>query len=219
MRTRLFHASQRRPARAMTGRWPRQAIAVDSFNRADSGTVGASELVGWEAGVEAARTWAEDNGTWAIASNKCVLQDGTLGRNLFDHGTADVWLEAVLQTDETSSAQGFSVRHDDGDNEWRAVLVPTGTNRLRLAKVVATVLTLVLDITVSVAVDTDYLLTCIARGSNWYLSLRNPTTGVVLASGRAVDSFNSTFTTHGLLGNVSSPSATQYDRYLARHAY
>ena len=111
-----------------------QALASDSFNRAD-GVLGSTDGAGHlEANSGSGKAWTAQVGTWAVASNKaaCSALSGGVGIATVDAGNADV----VMRFDITRAGDnvGFVLRYVDSSNYIYGYY--EGTN-VTLRKVVA----------------------------------------------------------------------------------
>lgn len=121
-------------------------LASDAFTRAD-GVLGNTGGGGCEETGGDGLAWADNIGTWAIATNKatCSALSGGLGAATVDAGAANILAEAVIT--RSAGSMGMVLRYTDANNyikvfydgtNWQIDEIVGGTPNTILAATAAT---------------------------------------------------------------------------------
>ena len=176
--------------------WVPTPLISDSFDRADSATVGNSDGAGVEESGGGSLAWSTLSGSDAgrITSNRHVnsASGGTGGISVRDLGVADVVGRATIRWTTGGSSVGFIIRATDNNNRWNCDLANGVT--LRILKIEGGVITTEASATVSTSANTDIELRFRAVGS--LIEVYLGTTRVAKTGA----TFNQTETQHGVGG-------------------
>lgn len=180
--------------------WSPTPLVSDSFDRAN-GAIGTSDGAGCEETAARTPAWAQDVGTWTIATNKgvCSTLAGGLGIATLETGNVNhITTDTVART---GNELGVVLRYADADNYIRAI--HDGTN-CKLIKRVATVETDVISAAVAIGAGE---IRVIPDGTSFSLYLNNAQVGATSTINDAA------LQTSSLAGLYSTNVANTFDDF------
>lgn len=163
-------------------------IAADTFTRADSDTLGTTEV--------GAKAWAD--GAWRVASNKANQPSAGESVAIIYALPADCTVSATFTLGTARACAGLLFRYADASNQWQAALVKTaGLSQVELSKRVGAAFTRDIYPT-ALSLGGTYSLEVTASGSSITVKLD----GAIIIT--KTDSYASTATIAGLWSYVAA---------------
>ena len=178
-------------------------IAADTFTRADSDTLGTTEV--------GAKAWAD--GAWRVASNKANQPSAGESVAIIYALPADCTVSATFTLGTARACAGLLFRYADASNQWQAALVKTaGLSQVELSKKVGGAFTRDIYPT-ALSLGGTYSLEVTASGSSITVKLD----GAIIIT--KTDSYASTATIAGLwsyVAGVGDDGTTTVDNFEVR---